>query len=55
MRHKVGLTMLAETSAAYHYVWVAAQALLPVALGAFVVGFLVAWLVWGIRSGKGTK
>ena len=39
--------MIAD-AAAYHYVWTAFQALLPVALVAFLAGLVSAWLIWGL-------
>jgi hypothetical protein len=45
--------MIGDSAAEQYYVWTAAQALLPVALGAFVAGLLLAWLFWGIRGNKG--
>lgn len=42
--------MIAD-AAAYHYLWTAIQALLPIALVSFLVGLVLAWLIWGLVFG----
>ncbi len=44
--------MIAD-AATYHYVWTAFQALLPVAVAAFIGGLVLAWIIWGLIWRKG--
>ena len=42
-------------AATYHYVRTALEALAPVALAAFLGGFVFAWFVWRVLLGRKGK
>lgn len=42
-------------AASYYYLWVALRALLPVALGAFLAGLVLAWVIWSLGGGRRGK
>ena len=48
------ITTIAD-AASYHYVWTAFRAILPVAIGAFLIGVALAWILWGNGGGKGAR